>query len=123
MAKIFIPKSVISIGELSFWQCGGIATINCNILYSGKFKGAFFTEVVLGDNVTIVGEEAFFRCDYLSKVYSKNLTPPTGGENMFSLVNYNPIGCIIHVPSRSVDKYKKAEYWSDYADYIVGYDF
>ena len=36
---------------------------------------------------------------------------------------YEPIGCTIYVPTESVDAYKAAEYWSEYADYIVGYDF
>lgn len=29
----------------------------------------------------------------------------------------------IYVPRASVEAYKTAEYWSDHADYIVGYDF
>ena len=29
----------------------------------------------------------------------------------------------IYVPTESVDAYKSAECWSDYADYIEGYDF
>ena len=33
------------------------------------------------------------------------------------------IGCTIYVPRASVSAYKKAAGWSDYADYIVGYDF
>ena len=44
---------------------------------------------------------------------------------MFSYydIGYKPIGCKIYVPSNSVEAYKSAEYWSDYADYIEGYDF
>lgn len=29
----------------------------------------------------------------------------------------------IYVPKESVEAYKSAKYWSDYADDIVGYDF
>ena len=36
---------------------------------------------------------------------------------------YVKIGCNIYVPTASVDAYKSAEYWSDYKNYIVGYDF
>ena len=36
---------------------------------------------------------------------------------------YKPIGCTIYVPRASVDAYKSAKYWRDYADDIVGYDF
>ncbi len=35
----------------------------------------------------------------------------------------NASGRKIYVPTASVDAYKSAEYWSNYADYIVGYDF
>jgi hypothetical protein len=34
-----------------------------------------------------------------------------------------PIGCKIYVPTASVNAYKSAQYWSDYAAYIEGYDF
>ena len=35
----------------------------------------------------------------------------------------NASGLKIYVPRNSVDAYKSAEYWSDYAANIVGYDF
>ena len=35
----------------------------------------------------------------------------------------NASGRKIYVPAESVDAYKSASYWSDYADAIVGYDF
>ena len=30
---------------------------------------------------------------------------------------------MIYVPTESVESYKTADWWSDYADSIVGYDF
>jgi hypothetical protein len=53
-------------------------------------------------------------------VYCKPTTPPSGDEYMF---NDNASGRKIYVPRGSVNAYKNAEYWSDYADDIVGYDF
>lgn len=35
----------------------------------------------------------------------------------------NAWGHRIYVPTESVEAYKAAEYWSDYAANIVGYDF
>ena len=35
----------------------------------------------------------------------------------------NASGRKIYVPTESVNAYKKASYWREYADYIVGYDF
>lgn len=45
---------------------------------------------------------------------------------MFSYLDgydYRPIGCKIYVPTASVSAYKAASHWSDYASYIVGYEF
>jgi hypothetical protein len=35
----------------------------------------------------------------------------------------NASGRKIYVPTASVEAYKTAEYWSTYADYIVGHNF
>ena len=63
---------------------------------------------------------AFTDCKWLKSVYCKATTPPTGGSNMFY---NNAPDRKIYVPRNSVEAYKKAKYWSDYADYIEGYDF
>ena len=46
---------------------------------------------------------------------------------MFYFTRYgfirNASGRLIYVPRASVDAYKAADGWSDYANYIVGYDF
>jgi hypothetical protein len=43
-----------------------------------------------------------------------------GDSYMF---NDNVSGRKIYVPTASVDAYKSAQYWSNYASAIVGYDF
>lgn len=70
--------------------------------------------------VTSIGERAFAWCESLISVYCKATTPPTGGSNMFYS---NASGRKIYVPRNSVEAYKSAEYWSDYASDIEGYDF
>ena len=49
---------------------------------------------------------------------------------MFSKNNYGselPIGCMIYVPASDddgiINAYKTQTYWSDYASYIVEYEF
>ena len=46
---------------------------------------------------------------------------------MFSYINadgfFEPIGCTIYVPTKSVYAYKATYGWSEYAYDIVGYDF
>jgi hypothetical protein len=103
-----ILDSVTAIGEQAFNCCISIESI------------------IIPESVTSIGAVAFWNCDSLKEVYCKSATPPAGGERMFNCVNYNkeePIGCKIYVPYESVDAYKAAEVWKDYANYIVGYDF
>ena len=71
MQEITIPKKC-SIGISSFEGCGGKAYINCPIPYGYYEKGTFyrakFTEVVLGDNVTSIGDWGFYCCSELKSI-------------------------------------------------------
>ena len=46
-----------------------------------------------------------------------------GYDNIWNVFDNNASGCKIYVPRNSVEAYKAAEYWSDYASDIEGYDF
>ncbi|MBQ5635849.1 MAG: leucine-rich repeat protein, partial [Alistipes sp.] len=78
------------------------------------------TSVTIPDSVTSIGEYAFYDCDSLKNVYCKPTTPPQGGYSMFYSI---ASGRKIYVPTASVNAYKSAQYWSNYASYIVGHDF
>ena len=122
---ITIPESVTKIGYNAFSCCEGKLVVNCNIPDPTKYStGAFahsdFTSVTIGDKVTSIGDYAFDYCEYLNSIYCKATTPPAGGYNMFD--NYYQ-GFKIYVPKDSVEAYKSAQYWSNYADDIVSYDF
>ena len=97
-----IPDSVTKIGNNAFYFCDSLTSVN------------------IPDSVTKIGNKAFYFCESLTSVYCKPTTPPTGGNNMFS---NNASGRKIYVPTASVNAYKAASYWSNYADSIVGYDF
>ena len=86
----------------------------------------YLKSVTIHDGVTYIGTQAFYHCSALKSVYCKSATPPTGGKRMFSYTKNDieyPLGCTIYVPAASVETYKTAQYWSDYASDIVGYDF
>ena len=70
--------------------------------------------------VTSIGVSAFYYCDSLTSVYCEATTPPTGDSSMFG---ENASDRKIYVPTESVEAYKSASGWSEYADAIVGYDF
>ena len=103
-----ISKNITSIVRCAFYGCSNL------------------TSITIANTVTRIGNLAFAMCNRLKTVYCEATTPPTGGEYMFSHYytnDHSPIGCTIYVPAEAVNAYKSAGYWSNYADYIVGYDF
>ena len=102
LTSIAIPNSVTLIGAYVFYNCSSL------------------TSVIIPNNTTSIGECAFSYCNSLTDIYCKPTTPPTGGSYMFG---ENASSRKIYVPRNSVDAYKSAEAWSEYTDYIVGYDF
>ena len=125
LTSITIPDSVTWIGEYTFYDCSSLISITIPDSVPSIEKYAFngctsLTSVTIGDSVTSIGDNAFDGCTSLQEVYCKPTTPPTGDSSMFY---DNAFGRKIYVPMESVDAYKSAEYWSNYADAIVGYDF
>ena len=148
LTSVTIPDSVTSIGSMVFYECGRLTSItigdSVTSIYHESFSGcssltsvtipdgvttigvaAFdrcysLTSVTIPDSVTSIGEKAFDRCSSLTSVYCKATIPPAGGTYMFS---GNASGRKIYVPTESVEAYKSANGWGDYANAIVGYNF
>ena len=124
LTEYTIPNDVTSIGEFAFFGCSGLTSITIpdsvtSIRYKA-FSACSLTSITIPDSVTSIGSYAFAYCSSLTSIYCKPTTPPTGDWDMFY---NNASGRKIYVPRNSVDAYKSAKYWSNYADYIEGYDF
>ena len=98
-----IPDSVTTIGGSAFLDCFSL------------------TSVTIPDSVMTIGDYAFGWCSSLTSVYCEATTPPTlGGSYVF---DSNASGRKIYLPAESVEAYKAAENWSEYAADIIAYDF
>ncbi len=79
--------------------------------------------ISLPKEVKTIGNSAFENCSHLQSVYCKPLTSPLISYSFYGTFAKNASDRKIYVPAESVSAYKAAEYWSDYAEHIVGYDF
>ena len=102
LTNITISDSVKKIGYASFYFCIGLAS------------------VTIGKNVVEVDGFAFSFCKGLTNIYCKPTTPPALGSGAFDFIADD---AKIYVPRASVEAYKAAYGWKDYAAKIAGYDF
>lgn len=119
LTSVTIPNSVTSIGDSTFTNCFGIisATIGSGVTSIGIYAFSScgnLTSVTIPNSVTSIGNKAFSWCSDLTSVTVNAVTPPTLGSSVFDNTN----NCPIYVPSSSVNTYKSASGWSDYADRI-----
>ena len=125
LTSINIPDSVTSIGDYAFCYCYSLTSINIPDSVTSIGGSAFsdcsrLTSIDIPDSVTYIWSSAFCYCSRLTSVYCRATTPPQLGSFVFA---FNATGRKIYVPRNSVDAYKSAAGWSNYAAYIVGYDF
>ena len=133
-------SQLTSIWQNAFDSCSGLTSINLNrVEYIGR--GAFYgcrsltsidipsviiidrsafiycsslTSVTIGSGVTTIGDYVFQDCNSLTSVTVNATTPPFLDYGSFDNTN----NCPIYVPNQSVNAYKSASGWSDYADRI-----
>ncbi|MBO5884299.1 MAG: leucine-rich repeat domain-containing protein, partial [Clostridia bacterium] len=84
------------------------------IQYRAFSQNLALTNIKIPSTITIIAEEAFIGTKNLVSVTIESSVPPTVGANVF---NGNGT-VVIYVPSGSVQAYKTASGWSEYADRI-----
>ena len=113
-----IPESVTSIGGGAFWGCEDLTSVTIGNGVTNIGDSAFrgcgnLTSVDIGDGVTSMGFSAFDYCDGLSSITCRALEPPTVG--IWGFMKVDKTICILFVPGESIEKYRKAYEWSDFA--------
>ena len=119
LTSIDIPSGVTSIGQYAFVGCSGLTscTIGSGVtsIGEGVFSGCYsLTSIDIPNSVTSIDYGAFYDCSGLTSITVEATTPPQLGLSTFYNTNNSPI----YVPSGSVDAYKAASGWSDYASRI-----
>ena len=132
LKSVSIPGSVSDINTSAFGCCAQLTDIDITegVMYIGDYAFSdcdSLTEITLPSTLLRVGHYAFasWSCKQIRTVYCKAIVPP------FALPNGNWGGfssnsvelTTIYVPTESVERYKTADGWNEYADNIVGYDF
>ena len=150
---IVIPDNVKTIEQNAFSGCSDLQFVtwgnNITDIQDRAFYGCTSLRfIILGDYVETIGAYAFYGASSINTlrvtlpasvksigdyafhnrnvefVYCKSLTPPfLGGANVFGNDWGTSWKCKYYVPMSAVDDYKKAPYWKDLGDNIVGYDF
>ena len=100
-----MPVNLPTVGPYAFKNCSSLTSID------------------IPENVTTVGYDAFIGCTSLTSITIHPTTPPTAttkdlqeGQKFGAFDNTN--NAPIYVPVESVEAYKTANGWSEYADRI-----
>ena len=97
LSLVNLPETLVEIGTAVFNNCTSLEKIE------------------IPENVTTIKDSVFSGCTNLKMAIVNPTTPPTAGGNMF----YNTHADLkIYVPNDSVEAYKEATNWSNYADKI-----
>ena len=88
LKSVTIGKSVTKIERNAFSDCTGELTVNCNIpsaspSYCGAFYGSKFTSLTISDNVTEIGNYAFYGCSDLTSATIGNSVTSIGDDAFY----------------------------------------
>lgn len=97
--SIDIPSTVVEFGTYCFSGCG-------------------FETFTIPSQITGIGGNCFRKCLSLTTVYCEPTIPPTISNVTQNIFYGSDALAHIYVPSESVEAYKQAQYWSDYASLI-----
>lgn len=125
LKSITVPNKITIIDRYVFQGCSSLESVtipnSVTEIALKAFNGCSnLTSITIPESVTKMGNYVLWECYSLRTIYCKATTPPTGGSDMFPT---NVTDFKIYVPAASVDAYKAATKWSNYASDIHGYNF
>lgn len=117
-----IPETVESIESTAFYYCYALRKIKLpeqlTAIKANMFTNCYsLCEMTIPKAVTAIDAYAFNTCKGIADYYILPEIPPTLPNNtVFTGINET---CKMHVPKGCLEAYQTAEYWSEYADYMV----
>ena len=116
LRHVSIPEGVTRIGGWAFWACSFSylkLPESLRVIGEEAFLNSDLTSITIPEGVTSIEAGAFMEGYHLTSIKILAAVPPTGGADMF-----RDSYCPIYVPAGSVEAYKTAEFWNNYADRI-----
>lgn len=119
LSEIYLPDTILSIEKDAFSHCFSLREINLPRHLERLEQSAFLNcrslnSIVIPETIEYIGFRAFDNDKSLKRIVCMAKEPPLGSNNMFANTGNAPI----YVPAESVEKYRTAQYWSEYADRI-----
>ena len=103
MGTLEFPESLVSLGDIAFYDCRALQGI------------------VLPSNLSVIKEGAFMNCYGLSSIVCKSTTPPILQSGAFDGVGKDNF--TVEVPANAVKKYQADEQWGEFRRIAAHYDF
>lgn len=123
LTSIVIPATVTTINFQAFYYCEDLTTVTfaegsqLQTIGKNAFAGCkSLVSVSVPASVTAIGDYAFAYCQEMTHFTCLATTPPTIDTHTFG---YDSELQYIYVPEGSVNAYKNAAGWSQYADKIT----
>jgi hypothetical protein len=120
LASVDLPAGLTTIGSYVFVGCSSLASVDLPAGLTSINDAAFryctsLASIDLPAGLTSMGIAAFYGCTSLTSLTCRASTPPTLHPNVLT---ETPASLVIRVPAASVNAYKSAPGWSDYAGRI-----
>jgi hypothetical protein len=119
----YVPEGVEIIGRGAFKDALNLSSVvfpsTLKYINSNAFTDCqHLTELTIPESVERIDGQAFMWCRGLTKITINNMIPFTLANSAFEDTG----NCPIYVPNESVEAYKAAAGWSEYAERIFGID-
>ncbi len=125
LQSIEIPLGVVCISTSTFSHCTGLASVVLpnsvvEIGHAAFFDCSYLKSIEIPSSVTSMTDSAFRDCTKLEVINMLATTPPTISTQDGKLFSGCSALATINVPKASLEAYKTATGWSDFAELMVG---